>query len=72
LEKVILVEQFHGKYIVIRIQAVNPYGSELEHVHSIVVKVGDGRAQFNMDGCWKTSGRTCRITSNEVLTVDCN
>jgi hypothetical protein len=24
-------------------------GSELEHVHSIVVKVGDGRAQFDID-----------------------
>jgi hypothetical protein len=43
LEEVILVEQFHGQYIVIRIQAVNAEGVELEHVHSIIVKVLDGR-----------------------------
>ena len=42
LEKVILVEQFHGQYIVIGIQAVTREGSELQHVHSIVVKVGAG------------------------------
>jgi hypothetical protein len=41
LEKVILIEQFHGQYIVMGIQAVNAEGVELEHVHSIVVKVGD-------------------------------
>ena len=41
LEKVILIEQFHVRYIVIGIQAVNVEGIELEHVHSIVVKVGD-------------------------------
>jgi hypothetical protein len=28
---------------------VNVEGVELEHVHSIVVKVGDGRAQFDVD-----------------------
>jgi hypothetical protein len=50
LEKVILIEQFHGQYIVIGIQAVNAKGIELEHVHSIVIKVGDGSAQFDVDG----------------------
>jgi hypothetical protein len=35
---------------VIRIQAVNAKGVELEHVHSIVVKVGDGSAQFDVEG----------------------
>jgi hypothetical protein len=50
LEKVILIKQFHGQYIVIGTQAVNAEGVELEHVHSIVVKVGDGRAQFDVDG----------------------
>jgi hypothetical protein len=30
-----LIEQFHGEYIVIGIQAVNTAGSELAHVHSI-------------------------------------
>jgi hypothetical protein len=29
---------------------VNAEGSELELVHSIIVKVGDGKAQFNVDG----------------------
>jgi hypothetical protein len=33
MEKVILIEQFHGQYIVIGIQAVNAKGVELEHVH---------------------------------------
>jgi hypothetical protein len=49
LEKVILVEQFYGQYIVIGIQAISAKGSELEHVHSIVVKVGNGRVQLNVD-----------------------
>jgi hypothetical protein len=49
LEKINIVEQFHGQYIVIKIQAMSAEGSELEHVHSIVVKVGDGRAQFDID-----------------------
>jgi hypothetical protein len=50
LEKVILMEQFHGQYIVIGTQAVNPEGSKLQHVHSIVVKVGGGCVQFDVDG----------------------
>jgi hypothetical protein len=37
-------------YIVIGIQAVNAEGAELDHVHSIVVKVGDGSAQFDVEG----------------------
>jgi hypothetical protein len=49
-EKVILLEQFHGQYIVIGIQAVTPEGSELQHVHSIVVKVGGRCVQFDVDG----------------------
>ena len=50
LEKVIFIEQFHAKYIVIGIQAVNAEGVELEHVYSIVVIVGDGSAQFDIEG----------------------
>ena len=50
LEKVIFLEQFHGQYIVIGIQAVTREGLELHHVHSIVVKVGGSCAQFNVDG----------------------
>jgi hypothetical protein len=49
LEEVILVEQFHGQYIVIGIEVVNAKDSQLEHVYSIVVKVGDRRAQFDVD-----------------------
>ena len=50
LEKVILLEQFHGQYIMIGIQVVTPKGSELQHVHSIVVKVGGRWMQFDVDG----------------------
>jgi hypothetical protein len=45
-----LVEQFHGKYIIIEIQAVDTAGGELAHVHSIVVKSGEGSAHFDVDG----------------------
>ena len=34
----------------IRIQAVNVESVELEHVHSIVIKVGDESFQFDMEG----------------------
>ena len=50
LEKVILIEQFHVRYIVIGIQVVNVEGIEMEHVESIIVKVGDRSAQFNVEG----------------------
>jgi hypothetical protein len=49
LEKVILMEQFHGQYIVISIQAITIDGSKLDKVHSIVVKVGGGSTQFDVD-----------------------
>jgi hypothetical protein len=49
-EKVMLVEQFHGEYIVIGIQAVNTAGCELAYVHSIVVKSGEGSACFDVEG----------------------
>jgi hypothetical protein len=49
-EKVMLVEQFHNKYIVIGIQAVDLVGNEIPHVHSIVVKLGEGSAHFDVDG----------------------
>jgi hypothetical protein len=50
LEKIILVEQFHGQYLVIELHSLNAEGVETDHVHSIVVKVGDSRAQFNEEG----------------------
>ena len=34
----------------IGIQAVTPEGSELQHVHSILVKVGGRCVQFDVDG----------------------
>ena len=49
----------------IGIQAVNPKGVELEHVHSIVVKVGNGSVQFNVEGMLKNLSNTVQ----EELTV---
>jgi hypothetical protein len=74
LEKVILVEQFYSQYIVIGIQAVNAEGSEMKHVRSIVIKVEDGRAQFNGRNAGKfelhNSGGSSRIILIQVLTLD--
>jgi hypothetical protein len=39
---------------------VNADGSELEHVHSIVVKVGEGRAQFDVDGMLENLSNTAQ------------
>ena len=50
LEKVILVEQFHNKYIVIGIQAMDSARGDMHHAHSIVVKLGEGSAHFDIDG----------------------
>jgi hypothetical protein len=61
LEKINIVEQFHGQYIVIRIQVVQGKGFELEHVHSIIVKVGDKRAQFNVDGILENLSSTAQV-----------
>ena len=44
------MEQFHGQYIVIGIQAITCEGSELQHVHSTVMEVGAGSTQFDVDG----------------------
>jgi hypothetical protein len=65
LEKVIFIEQFHGQYILIGIQAMNAEGVELEHVHSIVVKVRDRKAQFDVDGMLDNLSNTAQ----EELTV---
>ena len=45
-----LVEQFHNKYIVIGIQAVDSTGGEIAHVHSIVVKSREGSVHLDVDG----------------------
>ena len=49
-EKVIIIEQFHNKYIVIGIQVVDLAGGEIAHNHSIVVKLGEGSAYFDVVG----------------------
>jgi hypothetical protein len=64
LEKVIFIEQFHRQYIVIGIQAVNAEGVELEH--SIIVKVGDKRAQFDVDGMLENLSNT---TQEELVVL---
>jgi hypothetical protein len=67
LEKVILVEQFYSQYIVIGIQAVNAEGSEMKHVRSIVIKVEDGRAQFNVDGMLENLSSTTQVDLAELF-----
>ena len=67
LEKVIFMEQFHGQYILIGIQAVTPKGSELEHVHSIVVKVESRCEQFDVDGMLNNLSSTYQGKLVELL-----
>jgi hypothetical protein len=52
---------------VIGIQAITPEGSELEHVHSVVVKVGGGCAQFNIDGMLNNLSSSCQRELAELL-----
>jgi hypothetical protein len=42
-------------------------GSELEHVHSIVVKVRDGRTQFDMDGILENLSSISQMELAELL-----
>jgi hypothetical protein len=49
-EKVTLVEPFHQEYILIGLRAVDEFGVDLDHIHSIVVKVGSEGAQFDLHG----------------------
>jgi hypothetical protein len=56
---------------------VNVEGVELEHVHSIVVKVGDGRAQFDVNRMLMnleqhSARRTRSFVPIQVLTLDGN
>jgi hypothetical protein len=69
LEKVILIEQFHGQYIVIEIQAVNALGSKLEHIHSIVVKVEDEKARFDVDRMLENLSSTAQVQHPELLQI---
>ena len=45
-----LDEQFHNKYIVTGIQVVDLAENEIQHVHSIVVKLGEESTHFDVDG----------------------
>ena len=49
-EKIILIKQFHNEYIIIGIQAMDLAGGDIQHVHSIVVKPGEGSEHFDIDG----------------------
>ena len=53
-EKVILLENFYQEYIVITLQAVNRDGADTKHIHSIVVKIGQGVAAFDINGLLDT------------------
>jgi hypothetical protein len=66
-EKVILVEQFHKEYIVIGIQAVDSAGSDIQHVHSVVVKPGEGSARFNVDGMLENLSSTSQQELADML-----
>jgi hypothetical protein len=61
------VEQFLGQYIVIGIQAVTVDGFEIEHVHSIFVKVGGGSTQFDVDAMVNSLSSTDQGELAELL-----
>jgi hypothetical protein len=46
---------------------VNAEGVELEHVHSIVVKVGDGSAQFDVEGMLTNLSNTAQEELTDLL-----
>lgn len=48
-EKVMFIEQHHKDYIVIALQAVDDMGRAQQHTHSLVIKVHDRGAKFDMD-----------------------
>jgi hypothetical protein len=49
------------------IQEVNVEGVELEHVHSIVVKVGDESAQFDVEGMLTNLSNTTQEELADLL-----
>ena len=53
-EKVILLENFYQEYVVITLQAVNRDGVDTKHIHSIVVKIGQGVVAFDINGLLDT------------------
>ena len=57
-EKVILLENFYQEYVVITLQAINGDGADTKHIHSIVVKIGQGVAACDINGLLDTLSRT--------------
>ena len=53
-EKVILLESLYQEYAVITLQAVDSDGADTEHIDSIVVKIGEGVAAFDINGLLDT------------------
>ena len=65
-EKVTVLGNFHQQYVVITVQAVDSSGEDIDHLHSIVVKLGGSGADFSIEGLLeKLHG-----TSLEVLRPD--
>ena len=49
-KKVTLLENFYQDYVVITLQDVNARVEDTPHIYSIVVKIGDGVATFDING----------------------
>ena len=57
-EKVILLENFYQEYVVITLQVVDRDITDTKHIHSIVVKIGQGVAVFDINKLLDTLTRT--------------
>ena len=53
-KKVTLLENFYQEYVVITLQAVDARGEDTSHIHSIVAKIGDSVAAFDINGLLDT------------------
>ena len=53
-EKVVLLENFYQEYVVITLQVVDRDGADTKHIHSIVVKIGQGVVAFDINGLLDT------------------
>ena len=65
-EKVTLLENFHQEYVAITLQVVDNNREDIEHLHSIIVKIGRHGTVFDIDGLLDT----LEGTSMEVLCPD--
>ena len=57
-EKIMLLENFYQEYVVITLQAAGARDEDTPHLHSIVVKIGDGVASFNINSLLDTLAET--------------